>query len=227
VHRQHAAGLQRLHAGRRRSDAHARHRRVSADSPPDARGSRQPLVIDARSTLTLEIATGVGGARLEIDGQIAATELDTLTVGLHPRGPACRLPERKPLFACLRRRQIIVDIRGSSPRTGRARVTIMLAYHRRREPCINRGRSGARNLGGAIVSHFRGLGWNTVAVARSEETLERVRATGALALAGDAADPVLVGGDAEDGSAGVRCGGCGHQRGQRGAASGRRAIRRR
>jgi NAD(P)-dependent dehydrogenase (short-subunit alcohol dehydrogenase family) len=36
---------------------------------------------------------------------------------------------------------------------------------------------GARNLGGAIVSHFRGLGWNTVAVARSEETLERVRAS--------------------------------------------------
>jgi NAD(P)-dependent dehydrogenase (short-subunit alcohol dehydrogenase family) len=51
---------------------------------------------------------------------------------------------------------------------------------------------GARNLGGAIVSHFRGLGWNTVAVARSEETLERVRATGALALAGDAADPVSL-----------------------------------
>jgi NAD+ kinase len=77
---------------------------------PTHGGSRQPLVIDARSTLTLEIATGVGGARLEIDGQIAATELDTLTVGFAPA--AARLvgfPEQEPLFACLRRRQIIVD----------------------------------------------------------------------------------------------------------------------
>jgi NAD(P)-dependent dehydrogenase (short-subunit alcohol dehydrogenase family) len=47
---------------------------------------------------------------------------------------------------------------------------------------------GARNLGGAIVDHFRGLGWNTAAVARSDETLDRVRARGGLALAGDASD---------------------------------------
>jgi NAD(P)-dependent dehydrogenase (short-subunit alcohol dehydrogenase family) len=48
---------------------------------------------------------------------------------------------------------------------------------------------GARNLGGAIVDHFLGLGWNAAAVARSEETLEGVRSRGALALAADAADP--------------------------------------
>ena len=48
---------------------------------------------------------------------------------------------------------------------------------------------GARNLGGAIVDHFLGLGWNVAAVARSEETLDRVRAEGALALAADASDP--------------------------------------
>src|ERR1700679_385650 len=47
---------------------------------------------------------------------------------------------------------------------------------------------GARNLGGAIIDHFRGLGWNTAAVARSDETLDRVRARGGLALAGDASD---------------------------------------
>jgi hypothetical protein len=29
---------------------------------------------------------------------------------------------------------------------------------------------GARNLGGAIVDYFLGLGWNAAAVARSEET---------------------------------------------------------
>jgi NAD(P)-dependent dehydrogenase (short-subunit alcohol dehydrogenase family) len=47
---------------------------------------------------------------------------------------------------------------------------------------------GARNLGGAIAEHFLGLGWNAAAVARSEETLERVRAHGALALSADASD---------------------------------------
>ncbi len=48
---------------------------------------------------------------------------------------------------------------------------------------------GARNLGGAIIDHFLELGWNAAGVARSEETLERVRARGALAVGGDAADP--------------------------------------
>jgi NAD(P)-dependent dehydrogenase (short-subunit alcohol dehydrogenase family) len=48
---------------------------------------------------------------------------------------------------------------------------------------------GARNLGGAIVEHFLGLGWNVAAVARSEETLEGVRGRGALALPADASDP--------------------------------------
>jgi NAD(P)-dependent dehydrogenase (short-subunit alcohol dehydrogenase family) len=48
---------------------------------------------------------------------------------------------------------------------------------------------GARNLGGAIVDHFLGLGWNAAAVARSEQTLQAVRARGALGLSADASDP--------------------------------------
>ncbi|MGI8714675.1 MAG: SDR family oxidoreductase [Solirubrobacteraceae bacterium] len=48
---------------------------------------------------------------------------------------------------------------------------------------------GARNLGGAIVDHFLELGWNAAAVARSEETLERVRRRGAVGVAADASDP--------------------------------------
>ena len=36
---------------------------------------------------------------------------------------------------------------------------------------------GARNLGGAIAEHFRELGWNAAAVARSEESLEHVRSS--------------------------------------------------
>lgn len=51
---------------------------------------------------------------------------------------------------------------------------------------------GARNLGGAIIDHFRGLGWNTAGVARSDETLDRVRARGGLALEGDASDPASL-----------------------------------
>jgi NAD(P)-dependent dehydrogenase (short-subunit alcohol dehydrogenase family) len=48
---------------------------------------------------------------------------------------------------------------------------------------------GARNLGGAILDHFLAEGWRGGAVARSADTLDAVRARGALALEADAADP--------------------------------------
>jgi NADP-dependent 3-hydroxy acid dehydrogenase YdfG len=47
---------------------------------------------------------------------------------------------------------------------------------------------GARNLGGAIIDHFIELGWNAAGVARSDDTLARIREHGALALAADASD---------------------------------------
>jgi NAD(P)-dependent dehydrogenase (short-subunit alcohol dehydrogenase family) len=47
---------------------------------------------------------------------------------------------------------------------------------------------GARNLGGAIVDHFLELGWNIAAVARSAETVSRVRERGAFAVEADASD---------------------------------------
>jgi NAD(P)-dependent dehydrogenase (short-subunit alcohol dehydrogenase family) len=47
---------------------------------------------------------------------------------------------------------------------------------------------GARNLGGAIIDHFLELGWNAAGLARSEDTLERVRQKGALAIDADAAN---------------------------------------
>jgi NADP-dependent 3-hydroxy acid dehydrogenase YdfG len=47
---------------------------------------------------------------------------------------------------------------------------------------------GARNLGGAIIDHFRELGWNAAGVARSQDTLEHVRQRGALAIRADAAE---------------------------------------
>jgi NADP-dependent 3-hydroxy acid dehydrogenase YdfG len=46
---------------------------------------------------------------------------------------------------------------------------------------------GARNLGGAIIDRFLELGWNAAGVARSDETLERVRQRGALSIGADAA----------------------------------------
>lgn len=52
---------------------------------------------------------------------------------------------------------------------------------------------GARNLGGAIIDHFREEGWSAAGVARSEDTLARVRDRGALALAADASDPSALG----------------------------------
>jgi len=41
---------------------------------------------------------------------------------------------------------------------------------------------GARNLGGAIIDQFLELGWNAAGVARSDDTLGRVRQKGALAI---------------------------------------------
>ena len=48
---------------------------------------------------------------------------------------------------------------------------------------------GARNLGGAILSHHLNAGWRGAAVARSAETLETVRAAGGLPIQADASDP--------------------------------------
>jgi NAD(P)-dependent dehydrogenase (short-subunit alcohol dehydrogenase family) len=48
---------------------------------------------------------------------------------------------------------------------------------------------GARNLGGHLLERFGADGWKTAAVARSEDTLEAIRARGSLALRADATDP--------------------------------------
>jgi len=51
---------------------------------------------------------------------------------------------------------------------------------------------GARNLGGAIIDHFLDRGWNAAGVARSEDTLTRVRERGALAVEADASEPASL-----------------------------------
>lgn len=51
---------------------------------------------------------------------------------------------------------------------------------------------GARNLGKAIIDALSGAGWSVAGVARSDETLEGVRALGALAIRADVTDPASV-----------------------------------
>jgi NAD+ kinase len=73
-------------------------------------GSRQPLVVPAGAELALEISSGRGGARLEIDGQIAANGPAALSVTLRS-GVATLVgfADQEPLFTSLRRRGIIAD----------------------------------------------------------------------------------------------------------------------
>jgi NAD+ kinase len=77
---------------------------------PTHGGSRIPLVIGSRSELRLEVTPGIGGARLELDGQTAQTDPPELTVRLRPDvATLVAFPDQEPLFASLRRRQIIAD----------------------------------------------------------------------------------------------------------------------
>jgi 3-oxoacyl-[acyl-carrier protein] reductase len=48
---------------------------------------------------------------------------------------------------------------------------------------------GTRNLGGAIIDHLHERSWRVAGVARSDESLDRVRERKALAIQADAGDP--------------------------------------
>jgi NAD+ kinase len=77
---------------------------------PTHGGSRQPLVVGPGSELRLEISTSIGGARLEVDGQIGATEPRELVIRLQRNvATIVTFAEQEPLLASLRRRRIIVD----------------------------------------------------------------------------------------------------------------------
>ena len=56
---------------------------------------------------------------------------------------------------------------------------------------------GARNLGGAIIETLIGDGWAVAGVARSQETLQKITAAGALALQADVTDQASVHGALE------------------------------
>lgn len=77
---------------------------------PTHGGSRQPLVIAAASELTLEVSGGIGGVRLEIDGQRADPVPAELSITFTPAtATLVGFPDQEPLFTGLRRRRIIAD----------------------------------------------------------------------------------------------------------------------
>jgi NAD+ kinase len=77
---------------------------------PTHGGSKQALVLGPASELALEVTAGMGGARLEIDGQLAVTDPRVLTIRLRSGvATLVTFEDEEPLFPSLRRRGIIAD----------------------------------------------------------------------------------------------------------------------
>jgi NAD+ kinase len=68
-----------------------------------------PLVIGADSELRLDTTPGHGGTRLEVDGQVAGTQVGPLTIRLRPAiATMVSFADQEPLLDGLRRR-IVID----------------------------------------------------------------------------------------------------------------------
>lgn len=79
-------------------------------SLPKHGGFAPPLVIPAKSVLELEVGAGFGGARLEVDGQVAADPPQSLTICWREAvATMVSFRDQETLSAGLRRRRIIVD----------------------------------------------------------------------------------------------------------------------
>jgi NAD+ kinase len=73
-------------------------------------GFAPPLVLSGSAELQLEITTGYGGARLEVDGQVDGPRAGTVTIRLrHGVARAVSFDGQESFLAGLRRRQIIID----------------------------------------------------------------------------------------------------------------------
>jgi NAD+ kinase len=60
--------------------------------------------------LQLDVAAGFGGARLEVDGQVNADEVGSLTIRLRQAvATMVSFPDQESLLGGLRRRRIILD----------------------------------------------------------------------------------------------------------------------
>jgi NAD+ kinase len=79
-------------------------------SLPKHGGFAPPLVIAPQSVLELDVAAGFGGARLEVDGQVADSRVHLLTIRLkHGTATMVSFADQETLLAGLRRRRIVVD----------------------------------------------------------------------------------------------------------------------
>lgn len=77
---------------------------------PTHGGSCPALVLGADSELQLDTRAGHGGARLEVDGQVADTRVGALRITFRPAAATLvSFADQEPLLAGLRRRQIITD----------------------------------------------------------------------------------------------------------------------
>lgn len=77
---------------------------------PTHGGDVPPVVVGAGARVELQIGQGYGGARLEIDGQIAEGVPERLEITLRTRmARIVAFPDQEPLLTVLRRRGIIVD----------------------------------------------------------------------------------------------------------------------
>jgi NAD+ kinase len=77
---------------------------------PHHGGFCQPLVIGPSSQLQLDIGAGFGGARLEVDGQVAEDRVRSLTMSLRQDvATMVSFADQETLLAGLRRRRIILD----------------------------------------------------------------------------------------------------------------------
>ncbi|MFZ0041343.1 MAG: NAD(+)/NADH kinase [Solirubrobacteraceae bacterium] len=77
---------------------------------PTHGGSCPPLVLGAQAELGLKAEVGIGGGRLEIDGQIAGAHDGALTVTLRPDvATLVAFEDQEAPLAGLRRRRVIVD----------------------------------------------------------------------------------------------------------------------
>jgi NAD+ kinase len=73
-------------------------------------GSCPPLVTGRESRLALAVQPGHGGVRYEIDGRLAATEGERLTVGMRAHyATLVRLAGEEPRLTGLRRRGLVLD----------------------------------------------------------------------------------------------------------------------
>lgn len=69
-----------------------------------------PFVVAVGSELTLDTAAGYGGARLELDGQVADAHMGRMVITLRPdAATVVKFDDQEPLIAGLRRRKIIAD----------------------------------------------------------------------------------------------------------------------